>query len=568
MADTAVTAPTNTSDDSSDILRIRSEDELRQMAEAQVNTSIQGQITPLQSDLARTQEREGRALTEIGNMFGQLLPFVADSAQRVSDTYASGQQVQGQIFRAAADQLNDLKQQRAQRAQQLAQETGGPVAIDDFVSPLDGLSQVLPAEAAASQLYALGQAQAGTQYSEAFAGKVFPALRSETELRTRSGYEDRINTLQDQINSIQSQKQTMVDARFGDLLSAERETALNEQTLQLQALQADRDYEMALKNLDLDVEKFQASEVQWRTELEAQQEMNAAQLAMSAAGQAAASSQAQAELEMRAQEAAISHQEFEEELSLRASQQQHDWDLQAGSMELDQLKADRDWKIAQSQLHNDALRINLAKKQFALDTAGVTGKYKGKPTLAAKDLSQKYSLANKQLKQAGLQIKQRANESDRDYKLRVIQNAQNYQLSKQKLALDTKTANARIKAQTKSNQIAQMNVARGLVSDLFGGTSSGPKTIQVLQKVPKPTALERATGAASGIYRGPGGAYYKQVKKTVNVPGTGTSVHNPNSIYKTLVGAGIPKSVAKSVTKARVPSWKGPGKTSKKGKKK
>lgn len=65
-------------------------------------------------------------------------------------------------------------------------------------------------------------------------------------------------------------------------------------------------------------------------------------------------------------------------------QQEREYELEQANLALEKLKVSHDWYATKEQLKQQRKEYELAKKQLGLDTAGVTGTYGGKPTLAAK----------------------------------------------------------------------------------------------------------------------------------------------------------------------------------------
>jgi hypothetical protein len=61
---------------------VRTDAQLGQQATSQVDTEIQGQVSPLQSLIGSLQQRQKDAVGEVGNMFSTIQPYVAGSAQR------------------------------------------------------------------------------------------------------------------------------------------------------------------------------------------------------------------------------------------------------------------------------------------------------------------------------------------------------------------------------------------------------------------------------------------------------------------------------------------------------
>src|SRR5262245_39750533 len=111
---------------------IRSDEELQKIADQQIGAEIEGAVSPLQSQVTGLQDKEGRVLGDIGNMFDKLQPGVQAAADATTGSWQDAQNIERDIFSTATQKLNDLKQQRAVEAQTLAQQMGGPVALGEF----------------------------------------------------------------------------------------------------------------------------------------------------------------------------------------------------------------------------------------------------------------------------------------------------------------------------------------------------------------------------------------------------------------------------------------------------
>lgn len=233
----------------SDLYEPKSADEIQAAASSQVGAEITGELQPYQSAVATTQGRQDRAIGELGKMFDGLMPYVQGSAQRVTESFDRGTTAVKDIYNTAAQRLNDLKQSRAAEAQSLAQEMGGPVAISEFTAGTALQEREFPHAAAGAQLHALGNAQAGSQLAEAFAGKVFPAIRVEEEVRTRAKFDEQVRELNEKIAAIKATKVGRVNARLNDLQVQERSYELQKAQQQLAELNAKRDWQATKSQL-------------------------------------------------------------------------------------------------------------------------------------------------------------------------------------------------------------------------------------------------------------------------------------------------------------------------------
>lgn len=219
-----------------------SQAQIEQAATSSVNSSIDAQTNPLMSQIGSLQGQMGGALSEIGGMFGSLMPYVQDEAKAVGASYDQAQFNEANIFSAATQQLNALKNQRAAEAQALAQKMGGPVALGEFTASVEPDQELLARQGATQQLHTLGFAEAGKQAANAFAGQVFPVLRTEAEARARSFYQGQIKTAQDQINALQAQKGSQIQQKITDMQIQERTYALQKAQADLAKLDSDRSY--------------------------------------------------------------------------------------------------------------------------------------------------------------------------------------------------------------------------------------------------------------------------------------------------------------------------------------
>lgn len=233
--------PAGTPTAQGNLMQVQTLDQLKAQAAAQVNDQLNGQINPLQAQYNLLGSQEAGALQGIGQLFGTLLPSVAQSAQGVKDAYDQAQASEQAIFAQAQVNMNAMKQSAAQRAQALAQEMGGPVAITDFTDPYAAGQPALANLGAGQLLHTLGYAQAGEQAAQAFAGQVFPLIQTEQEAQARKTYEDKKTSIQDQITQLKQQAAGQIDAKLSDLVQQERTFALqkNQQTLDAAKAKAD-----------------------------------------------------------------------------------------------------------------------------------------------------------------------------------------------------------------------------------------------------------------------------------------------------------------------------------------
>src|SRR5262245_24705199 len=115
----------------------QSDDALRKTAASQVDLEINQAVAPIQSQITTAQGRETKSLQQVGAMFDALQPVVSQGATAVQNSYDQAMQQQQQIFSQAQANLQNLRGNRAQDAQQMSQMIGGPVALDEWTQPFD-----------------------------------------------------------------------------------------------------------------------------------------------------------------------------------------------------------------------------------------------------------------------------------------------------------------------------------------------------------------------------------------------------------------------------------------------
>jgi hypothetical protein len=406
----------------------RSIDDLSKLASSQIDAEISGQEQPLQQRVTDLQGQETSTLQKIGDMFGTLQPYVSGAASNVQSSYDQAFNASQQIFNTAQQRMAQLKQSRAQEAQAMAQEVGGPVSVGEFTSSVLPAEQELASQAPNSLLHMLGAAEAGTQEANAFSGKVFPLVRSESESSARAGFESQIKDLNSQIDTLEGTKTGKVNDRLNSLLQDERTFQLNQ------------------------------------------------------------------------------------------SQQA-----------LDKLKANRDWQATVRSLHNDDQRLSMAKKEFALSEAGVTGTYKGKPTLSAikATIAERQAAQRLNLSSAALEERQRH-------------------------ALETEAIQKqRISNQTQRNS---MQILDHAMEPTSRATLTLTKRINIDPKQQPGLYAQALTGKLKDAHRDPSsGQWYYYGKQTITPQealaqgynlGGNTPITDPQRLYDLLIGTGTPAPMA------------------------
>jgi hypothetical protein len=209
--------------------------------------------------------------------------------------------------------------------------------------------------------------------------------------------------------------------------------------------------------------------------------------------------------------------------------QEREFELQQAQLKLDNLKADRDWEATKRTLHNEDVRLGLAKKQFGLQESSVTGKYKGKKTQSAIKAAAEQRLAAQRM---GISVAQ--------YQERVRHNQ----------ATEAQ-ARARVQNSQQKNAMA--------ILDAVTGRSKGGMVITHRRE------LSPAQGAAMAyrnskvqIVRGADGKNHYYIEETVHLSpqqvqrqyGSGFAA-DPQQLYDLLIGSNIPKAMATKLVRTK-----------------
>lgn len=245
------------------VTTVRTADELNNIATSEVNSSIDSQVAPLQSQYDTLTGSEDRARSNIDTLFGTIQPSVEASAAAVKGSYDEAQAHQDAIFSKATQRLNSLKQSRAQEAQALAQEMGGPVALSEFTAGMDDASGQLANLGAGQMLHTLGYAQAGEQEAQAWAGKVMPLLHTEQQATARQYFEDQKKTIQGQITALKATAGDKINTRKNELLLAERTYALQKTQQALDKIKNQHDWQATKRTLANDDKRLKLSQRQF-----------------------------------------------------------------------------------------------------------------------------------------------------------------------------------------------------------------------------------------------------------------------------------------------------------------
>jgi hypothetical protein len=202
-------------------------EQLRQQAESQVGSEIDQAISPLNSQLGQIGANQAGAGQNLDKLFGGLMPYVQGAAGAVSDSHKAAQESEQQIFQAASQNLANLARQRAQEAQTLAQQIGGPIAAGSFTEGVTPAQQYFAQVGSGQLMHGLAMGEAGNELAQSFAGKVFPLVKTEQAAQLTKFFEAQKKEIQDQIAQLQGGKGKAVNARLADLQTKEREYQLN-----------------------------------------------------------------------------------------------------------------------------------------------------------------------------------------------------------------------------------------------------------------------------------------------------------------------------------------------------
>jgi hypothetical protein len=314
---------------------VRSADELGKVATSEVNADIAGQVAPLQSQYDVLGGQQDRTRDAITSMFGNIMPYVQGAAGAVKTAYDEAETRQSSIFKQAQIRLNSLKQSRAQEAQALAQEIGGPVALSEFTAGMDDNAQALANLGAGAQLHTLGYAAADVGQANAFAGRVFPLIQTEEQSKARAYFEDQKKDLQKQITALEATKGSKATTRKNELITAERTYALQQTQSQLDKLKADRDWKATKRTLKNDDARLAIAQEQQRIQ---QGQLTGTYDGKPTLGQQSLDQQAKA-LSVREQQFAQQLGMTKQEFALRKSQLQSSTKLAQQRMDLAQAQS-------------------------------------------------------------------------------------------------------------------------------------------------------------------------------------------------------------------------------------
>lgn len=222
----------------------------------------------------------------------------------------------------------------------------------------------------------------------------------------------------------------------------------------------------------------------------------------------------------------LQHNLDQARLNLDKLNNKRTYGLQVKQYHADQIKANRDWNASKRTLNLDERRVTLAEKGFATQEADITGKYKGKPTLAAKALT-----AKDKATMATLDITK-----------------QQLTLRKEELAKSSALAQKKLAADQKVTWAAYVDAA---VDPKAGKSIPVSHTVAIDQiqayKDPKNSWYDKKTGK-----------YYHTITTHETAPSD--PITSPQGLYEYLLAHGVGKGFAVTAVKNRLGvTWWKPG---------
>jgi hypothetical protein len=235
---------------------------------------------------------------------------------------------------------------------------------------------------------------------------------------------------------------------------------------------------------------------------------------------------------------------------------EREYELDKQTMELNKVKADRDWKATLKSLAQDNAKLKLAQAESRRADSILTGKYKGKPTQAAVGQAAQIKQAQKDAKLREKEINASIQNMTANQKLE----AQRLGLSERELAV--RSWEIQNSGKLKSVQLGneQRELAMNIIDQAMSpGTGKSAIKQTVVTEVDRRTALTNKK--AYGI-TGPDGETRYFLDRTVQLPGSSIpAVQDPAKLYEILVGFQIPPNMAEKLveTKLGAPNFE-PGK--------
>lgn len=229
---------------------IRTIDQLRALAAAEVANAISAEVAPYTSALGQAQSGQKASLTDLTEMFGTIMPAVTAAVDEVQSSYGQAEDYAQSIFDQTAAYLGDLRESREAEGMRLSEQVGGPVEMSDFTGAVDLEQQAFNQAAAGDMLNVLAQAQAGAQEASAFATNVLPLVQKEEMAEIKRRFDVEMKGLREEIARIKSTRADRTNARLQELLTSEREYLLAK-------TQAERDWQVSLQSLKNERERLE-----------------------------------------------------------------------------------------------------------------------------------------------------------------------------------------------------------------------------------------------------------------------------------------------------------------------
>src|SRR5207237_1131553 len=101
--------------------------QLQASAAAQASSETSAAEAPYQSQVDLYGKQSKQAVGDITSTYANLLPQVSAAATQVQNYNTQALGIEQSIYQAAGNQLNQISQQQAKEAQDMAQQVGGPV---------------------------------------------------------------------------------------------------------------------------------------------------------------------------------------------------------------------------------------------------------------------------------------------------------------------------------------------------------------------------------------------------------------------------------------------------------
>ncbi len=238
---------------------------------------------------------------------------------------------------------------------------------------------------------------------------------------------------------------------------------------------------------------------------------------------------------------------------------EREYELSKQEMQLNKVKADRDWKATLKSLAQDNAKLKLAQAESKRAESVLTGKYNKKPTQAAIEQMAR-------IKQAKVDAALRNKEINAS-----IQNmTASQKLEAQKMGLSERELAARVwdmqnTAKLKSVELGnnQRQLAMEIVDQAISPTKGKSIKQTVTTEVDRLTALTNKKAYAIPAEQSPDGKVHYMVDRDVTIPGSSIpGVQDPEKLYEILVGYQIPPSMAEKIVENKLgaPDFE-PGKT-------